>query len=210
MSTKNNNNNNNNNKFKVLLVGNFKVGKTSILLKYVDGEFTENYIATIGIDFKVKNIEIDNESLKFILWDHPRGCDRLRTITSAYYRNLNGIIFVYDITDKKSFSSIQSIWYPECKKYSPDKAYIPSILILGTKSDLRNQSNYKECVDTDQAREYAASIKALFFEVSSKENLNLDSSLLELFTQIKNNDSRTLDQNKNDQIKKQKSSCIIN
>ncbi len=94
---------------KLLLIGDTGVGKTSLLLRFADDRFSFDHIPTIGIDFKIKTIEIEGRLCKLQLWD-TAGQERFRTITSAYYRGASGVLVVYDVTDKNSFATIPS-WY---------------------------------------------------------------------------------------------------
>ena len=89
--------------FKVLLIGNSGVGKSSLLLRFTDGEFTDNFMPTIGVDFKVKTVTLDSKQTKLQIWD-TAGQDRFSTITSSYFKGAHGVLVTYDITDRESFS----------------------------------------------------------------------------------------------------------
>eukprot|EP01097_Dermamoeba_algensis_P006746 TRINITY_DN420_c0_g1_i4.p1 TRINITY_DN420_c0_g1~~TRINITY_DN420_c0_g1_i4.p1 ORF type:complete len:135 (-),score=16.19 TRINITY_DN420_c0_g1_i4:474-878(-) len=90
---------------KLLLIGDSGVGKSCLLLRFSDDSFTPSFITTIGIDFKIRTIELDGKKIKLQIWD-TAGQERFRTITTAYYRGAMGILLVYDVTDEKSFGSI--------------------------------------------------------------------------------------------------------
>ena len=90
---------------KLILIGSSGVGKTSILTMFADNKFTENYLTTIGVDFRFKTIKYDNKNIKFQIWD-TAGQERFRTITSAYYNGADGIIMVYDLTEPSSLDDI--------------------------------------------------------------------------------------------------------
>jgi Ras-related protein Rab-8A len=90
---------------KLLLIGDSGVGKSCLLLRFSDDSFTTSFITTIGIDFKIRTIELDNKRIKLQIWD-TAGQERFRTITTAYYRGAMGILLVYDVTDESSFNSI--------------------------------------------------------------------------------------------------------
>lgn len=83
------------------------VGKTCLLLRYANDHFSQTFITTIGIDFKIKNIDLDGKRIKLQIWD-TAGQERFRTITTSYFRGAQGILLVYDVTDKKSFQSIRN------------------------------------------------------------------------------------------------------
>jgi len=92
--------------FKIILIGNSGVGKSCILIRYVDNSFSLSYITTIGIDFKIKKIIRGDKTIKLQIWD-TAGQERFKTITSAYYRHVDAVIFIYDITDRNSFESVE-------------------------------------------------------------------------------------------------------
>jgi small GTP-binding protein len=93
---------------KLLLIGDSGVGKSCCLLRFSEDSFTPSFITTIGIDFKIRTIELDGKRVKLQIWD-TAGQERFRTITTAYYRGAMGILLVYDVTDERSFNSMLSI-----------------------------------------------------------------------------------------------------
>ena len=92
--------------FKLLLIGDSGVGKSCLLLRFADDTYTESYISTIGVDFKIRTIQLDGKTIKLQIWD-TAGQERFRTITSSYYRGAHGIIVVYDTTDSDSFEHVR-------------------------------------------------------------------------------------------------------
>lgn len=90
---------------KLLLIGDSGVGKSCCLLRFSEDSFTPSFITTIGIDFKIRTIELDGKKVKLQIWD-TAGQERFRTITTAYYRGAMGILLVYDVTDERSFNSV--------------------------------------------------------------------------------------------------------
>jgi len=92
--------------FKLVLIGDSGVGKSCLLLRFADDNFTDSYISTIGVDFRFRTITIDKKTVKLQIWD-TAGQERFRTITSAYYRGADGIIMVYDVTSSESFDHVE-------------------------------------------------------------------------------------------------------
>lgn len=93
---------------KLLLIGDSGVGKSCCLLRFSEDSFTPSFITTIGIDFKIRTIELDGKRVKLQIWD-TAGQERFRTITTAYYRGAMGILLVYDVTDQRSFESMSCL-----------------------------------------------------------------------------------------------------
>jgi Ras-related protein Rab-1A len=96
--------------FKVVLVGNSSVGKSSIVVRFSDDEFSEVFLATIGVDFRFKSFPLEGSTVKLQIWD-TAGHERFRTITSSYYRGAHAIMVVFDITDPQSFEDATEYWY---------------------------------------------------------------------------------------------------
>ena len=92
--------------FKLLLIGDSGVGKSCLLLRFADDTYTESYISTIGVDFKIRTIELDGKTIKLQIWD-TAGQERFRTITSTYYRGTHGVIVVYDVACGDSFANVK-------------------------------------------------------------------------------------------------------
>ena len=118
--------------FKIVIVGSQGVGKSSIFLRFSDNSYSDNYAATIGVDFKFKTLEIDHSQCKLQIWD-TAGQERFKTITSAYYKGAHAIITVYDITNEDSFKEMEDYWLNEIKTYVN-----PNLLLalMGSKMDL--------------------------------------------------------------------------
>jgi len=93
--------------FKVLIIGNSCVGKSNILLRFSENVFHESFLPTIGVDFKIKNVEVNDKVVKLHIWD-TAGQERFKTITATYYKGAHGIIIVYDITDRSSFNDVEN------------------------------------------------------------------------------------------------------
>jgi len=163
--------------FKLLLIGDSGVGKSCLLLRFADHTYTESYISTIGVDFKIRTIELDGKTIKLQIWD-TAGQERFRTITSSYYRGAQGIIVVYDITDAESFNNVKQ-WLSEIDRYASEGV---NKLLVGNKNDLAN----KRAVNAEQAKAFADSVGIPFLETSAKTSTNVENAFLTMAQQIKN------------------------
>ena len=134
-------------------------------LPAADDTYTESYISTIGVDFKIRTIELDGKTIKLQIWD-TAGQERFRTITSSYYRGAHGIIIVYDITDRDSFDNVKQ-WLNEIDRYACENV---NKLLVGNKSDLDS----KRQVDFDEAKAFADERGIPFLETSAKSGAGLD------------------------------------
>jgi len=162
--------------FKLLLIGDSGVGKSCLLLRFADDTYTESYISTIGVDFKIRTIDLDGKTIKLQIWD-TAGQERFRTITSSYYRGAHGIIVVYDTTDLESFNNVKQ-WLHEIDRYASDNV---NKLLVGNKSDLTT----KRAVSFEQAKEFADSLGIDFVETSAKNSSNVEKAFMMMASQIK-------------------------
>lgn len=163
--------------FKLLLIGDSGVGKSCLLLRFADDTYTESYISTIGVDFKIRTIELDGKTIKLQIWD-TAGQERFRTITSSYYRGAHGIIVVYDVTDQESFNNVKQ-WLQEIDRYASENV---NKLLVGNKCDLTN----KKVVDYSSAKEYADQLGIPFLETSAKNATNVEQAFMTMAAEIKN------------------------
>jgi len=145
--------------FKLLVIGDAGVGKSAILVRFSDNVFTDSYINTIGVDFKIRTVEVNGEKVKLQIWD-TAGQERFRTITSTYYRGTNGIIVVFDVTNQTTFDNVRK-WLLEIN--DNDCNQVPKVLV-GNKIDC------PRVVDRDAAEKFAKSKKLKYFESSAKES----------------------------------------
>eukprot|EP00744_Colponema_vietnamica_P001790 GILI01002920.1.p1 GENE.GILI01002920.1~~GILI01002920.1.p1 ORF type:complete len:208 (-),score=67.56 GILI01002920.1:257-880(-) len=162
--------------FKLLLIGDSGVGKSCLLLRFADDTYTESYISTIGVDFKIRTIELDGKTIKLQIWD-TAGQERFRTITSSYYRGAHGIIIVYDVTDRESFNNVKQ-WMHEIDRYACENV---NKLLVGNKSDLTS----KKDVTYDEGKELADSLGIQFLETSAKNATNVEQSFILMASEIK-------------------------
>ncbi|XP_033624657.1 ras-related protein ORAB-1 [Asterias rubens] len=163
--------------FKLLLIGDSGVGKSCLLLRFADDTYTESYISTIGVDFKIRTIELDGKTIKLQIWD-TAGQERFRTITSSYYRGAHGIIVVYDVTDQESFNNVKQ-WLQEIDRYASENV---NKLLVGNKCDLTT----KKVVDYTTAKEYADQLEIPFLETSAKNATNVEQAFMTMAAEIKN------------------------
>lgn len=150
--------------FKILLIGDSGVGKTCILCRFSDDSFNSSFISTIGIDFKMKTIELNGKKIKLQIWD-TAGQERFYTITSTYYRGAMGIMLVYDVTDGKSFDSIGK-WLRNIDENANEDVVK---MIIGNKCDLED----KRVVPIERGQEVAKHHGIPFIETSAKTNVNI-------------------------------------
>nr|XP_035937862.1 ras-related protein Rab-35 isoform X1 [Halichoerus grypus] len=140
------------------------VGKSSLLLRFADNTFSGSYITTIGVDFKIRTVEINGEKVKLQIWD-TAGQERFRTITSTYYRGTHGVIVVYDVTSAESFVNVKR-WLHEINQNCDDVCRI----LVGNKND----DPERKVVETEDAYKFAGQMGIQLFETSAKENVNVE------------------------------------
>lgn len=115
---------------KYVIVGDSSVGKSCLLLRFADDQFNENYMTTIGVDFRFKTVTSNGKNIKLQIWD-TAGQERFRTITNTYYKSTpcghsgaHAVLLVYDITNHESFESIQNFWVSEVESYADPEAVL--------------------------------------------------------------------------------------
>ena len=162
--------------FKILMLGDSEVGKSCFLMRYSDNVFVENYITTIGLDYKLKTIKLDSgKVIKVQLWD-TAGQDKYRTIAKNYYKGSHGILLLYDITKMSSFENI-SEWIQDIRQEVSPKSII---FLIGNKIDLADQRK----ITKEQGEELAEEFKIPFFEASAKSGENVDEVFKALYEKI--------------------------
>lgn len=159
------------NHIKIIVVGNSGVGKTCLISRFIDDKFSPSFITTIGIDFRQKIIHHAGKTICIQLWD-TAGQERFRSITNSYYRGANGVIFVYDVTNRASFHAIDK-WIKDAETRM-NQNFIK--ILVGCKVDTQRNRT----VSNDEGIEFAKRNKMSYFECSAKTRKNIN----EIFSQI--------------------------
>ena len=162
--------------YKILLLGDSEVGKSCFLMRYADNVFVDNYITTIGLDYKLKYVQLDSgQVIKVQLWD-TAGQDRYRTIAKNYYKGSHGILLLYDVTKTSSFENIRE-WIKDIREEVYEKAII---FLIGNKIDKKDQIKIK----TEEGEKLAEEFNIPFFEASAKSGENVDEIFKALYKKI--------------------------
>ena len=155
--------------FKILLIGDASVGKSSILSKYINNTFNEEYTQTVGVDFKIRSVVLDNDvTVKLQIWD-TTGQQRFRTITASYYKSSHIFCCVYDICNNVTFQSIET-HLAEIEEYSNEENLFCT-MIIGNKTDL----DHDRIVTFEQGKQIADKYNIKYFECSAKTGLGIES-----------------------------------
>ncbi len=159
--------------FKVVLVGESGVGKTSIITQFIDQTFQEDIQSTTGGTFSTKSVVCDGgKVLKFEIWD-TAGQEKYRSLTTMFYKDANAAVMVYDITRKESFEELKNYWSGQIRDSSPENIILA---IAGNKSDLIEH----EVVDEGEARDFAKELGAIFVSTSAKNSEGINNLFEEI------------------------------
>ena len=194
-------------KLKLMILGDSEVGKSSVLRKYCKNEFMSKYISTIGIDFQLKYINVNNKKIRLQVWD-TAGQERYKVVAKNYFNTSDGFIVMYDITNRESFVNINN-WMEQITTLGGnDVKYI----IFGNKNDLSE----KREVEIDEGKELAKKYKCKFFETSAKEGNNVEAGFKSITmdilgdfkaVQARRHDSAILKNHNIKKIHKKKTCC---
>ena len=155
-----------------LLVGDAGVGKSSLLARFISDSFDEQS-PTVGVDFKLKHVDVDGTRLKLTVWD-TAGQERFRTLTSSYYRGAHGVVFVYDVTSRESFENARETWRKEVEMYGTIANSVK--IVIGNKIDKEDERTVAREEGVAFAKEYGC----LFLECSAKTKVRVAEAFDEL------------------------------
>lgn len=167
---------NENKVFKILLIGDGGSGKAELLRKFVEDDVPPSFITSIGIDFKIKRIQLDGEEIRLQMWD-TAGQERFRTITTAYYRSAQGLLLVFDLTDEMSFNHIRN-WVDNINKHVDPN--VPKILIGN-----RCSQTERRAIESERAQALADELgMKQYIETDSADNTNVEKAFMSLASEI--------------------------
>jgi small GTP-binding protein len=191
----------NTNKYKIMLLGNLAVGKSSIMYRFIEDNFNINMMGTAGIDIKRKITKIDDTDITLMIYD-TAGHDRFRQITKSQYKGSKGIILIYDVTDRKSFESV-SDWMDHIKANADSGV---DIILVGNKIDMTNRT-----ITEEEGKALANKFNIPFVETSALTGYNIEKAFTTLVQNIHNRNSKNIiilnEINKQENKKKKKSCC---
>ena len=162
----------------ILLIGDSSVGKTSLIQRYANGIFKEEYLATVGLDFYTKQETINNINVLVRLWD-TAGQERFKSLTPNYFKNAEGVIITYDITSSQSFENLK-FWINSIKTNLGEKNIIIPIIIVGNKLDKEDMRD----ITREEAEKFAKENKYKYFETSAKTGEGVDDAIRDLVNQV--------------------------
>jgi len=166
--------------FRIVLLGNLGVGKSSLISRFTDNVFDEDQLSTVAVDYKLKQIQVDNTFMRIQVWD-TAGSEKFRSIARSYYRGCQGFMIVYDITNEESFKDIE-IWLLEIEKYGDGQLDRP-ILIIGNKSDMEEK---RKVSFEDAQKKYSNRSNFRLTEASARTNYNVQALFVEISQQYLN------------------------
>ena len=179
------------NLYKILVLGDTSVGKSCLLLRFCDNSFQEAHLTTIGLDFRLKTINLsDNRKVKIQIWD-TAGEDRFRSITRNYYKGAKGILLIFDVTDKDTFEHVRD-WIERIHEESPEGI---TICLVGNKID----RNEERVISNEEGKKIAEEFNISYFETSAKSNIGVE----EVFTHlVKEVDTLYMNEHKEEVVNK--------
>eukprot|EP00995_Heteronema_vittatum_P002149 NODE_1308_length_1003_cov_1362.149895_g910_i0.p1 GENE.NODE_1308_length_1003_cov_1362.149895_g910_i0~~NODE_1308_length_1003_cov_1362.149895_g910_i0.p1 ORF type:complete len:213 (+),score=44.55 NODE_1308_length_1003_cov_1362.149895_g910_i0:74-712(+) len=167
---------------KTVVIGDAGVGKTSLLLRYTDDIFDYNYLATIGVDFRIQTLEENGQLVKMQIWD-TAGQERFRTITRGYYRGASAVLLCFDLTDAESFQHCAS-WVKDVEAYCSADCVV---FLIGTKADQTD----RRVVSQAEATAFAEENGMKYVETSAKRNQGVEGAFREVITGVLDRRAKT-------------------
>jgi small GTP-binding protein len=181
----------------ILLIGDSSVGKTSLIQRYANGIFKEEYLATVGLDYYTKQEMINDITVLVKLWD-TAGQERFKALTPNYFRNAEGVVLAYDVTNSESFDNLK-FWINSIKSNLGEKNIFIPIIIIGNKIDMEGMRD----ITKEDASKFAKENNYKYFETSAKTGQGVDEAIRDLVNQILENSD------KNDSAKGERKSVKI-
>jgi small GTP-binding protein len=171
-------------RFKVCLTGGVAVGKTSLLHRFVKGSFGSDYITTVGLDYLSKDIEVDNDLCKLVIWDIGRQ-ERFKAygkgVIKNFYRGSSGALLIFDLTNSDSFESV-GIWHSEMMEALSDENEDVPFILVGNKLDVVMDTD--RIIDVEIAEKFAEKHNSIYIEASAKTGENVEAAFLELIQRM--------------------------
>ena len=188
--------------YKILILGDWSVGKTCFLMRYTENTFTDIHLSTVGIDYRFKNITLENgEKIKIQIWD-TAGQDRYKSMTKGYVRGANGIILIYDVTSRKTFEGIEN-WVKQIREQVSPRVVVS---LVANKIDAKEIRN----VTTEEGEKLGKSINYPYYESSAKEGININEcfeDLIKKMVENYSNEELNVGNNKLIKVKKKSKGC---
>ena len=168
----------------ILILGDSSVGKTSLISRYANGIFKEEYLATVGLDYYNKQDTINNLNVLVKLWD-TAGQERFKSLTPNYFRNAEGVVIVFDVTNLETFENLK-YWISSIKSNLGEKNFIIPIIIIGNKIDMDDMRD----INKEEADKFAKENNYKYFEASAKTGEGVDEAFREIVNQILDNSDK--------------------
>ena len=162
-------------KYKIMVLGESKVDKTQLIKRYTKNVFGGVYLTTVGMDFQDKIIEIEDKKVRLQIWD-TAGQERFRNVTKSYFQSSQGLVLVYDITDRESFEKL-NFSVDNIINFAPENA---KFILVGNKCDLANERK----VSYEEGENYAKNLNIKFFEASARDGTNVNELFFYLANEI--------------------------
>ena len=168
----------------ILILGDSSVGKTSLISRYANGIFKEEYLATVGLDYYNKQDTINNLNVLVKLWD-TAGQERFKSLSPNYFRNAEGVVIVFDVTNLETFENLK-YWISSIKSNLGEKNIIIPIIIIGNKIDMNDMRD----INKEEADKFAKENDYKYFEASAKTGEGVDEAFREIVNQILDNSDK--------------------